>query len=398
MPAVRLVVAAVCVLLASAGARAADPLAQNAALHYWQAVALMPGDRSLDKLTEDEQTRIDEPQTAPIDDVTRSAVKKHTRALVQLHRGAELPNCAWSINNDLSRDCSPLVPHVWKTRDVALAALLRARVRFADGEPLRAVDDLVAVVRLARHLNVNGDRVSMLAGWRLEQRAIDVFAANLWSVTDRGVVREAAAKWAKLPPARPLVEVLAQDRDETVSWLYRHSIRDPDDVPDTEHEPVGRFVTLGFYTGEQTLHEAAAAFCLLFAKHYDRFVALAALPVDKVEKAEKELVASLKTINLMLLVLRPDEQIVRVFTAQLRPAAGNLRFTEAEMQTRRAMLRAALAIAGGGGDRLKEHPDPFGGVPFEVRPVDGGYELKSGLSKVIGRPVVLVLRTSRPQK
>jgi hypothetical protein len=281
---------------------------------------------------------------------------------------------------------------------VALAALLRARVRFADGESLRAVDDLVAVVRLARHLNVNGDRISMLAGWRLEQRALDVFAANLWSVTDRGVVREAAAKWAKLPPARPLIEVLAQDRDETVSWLYRHSVRDPDDVPDTEHEPVGRFVTLGFYTGRQTLHQAAAAFCLLFAKHYDRFVALAVLPIDQVEKAEKELVASLKAINLMLLVLRPDEQIVRAITAQLRPAVVSLRFTEAELQAQRAMLRAALAVAGGGPDRFKEHPDPFGTGPFEVRPVDGGYELKSALGKVIGRPVVLRVRTARPEK
>lgn len=390
----RLIAAVACTLLAATGVRAADPLAQNAALHYWQAVGLMPSPRGLDRLTEDEQKRIDAPQTAPIDDVTRSAVKKHTHALIQFHRGAELPNCAWSINNDLSRDCAPLVPHTSKTRDVAFVALLRARVRFADGEPLKAVDDLIAVVRLARHLNGTGDLISLVIGWGLERAAIDVFAANLWSVTDRGVVREAATRWGKLPPARPLLAVLAQNRDETVSWLYRHSIRNPDDVPDTEHEPVGRFVTLGYYLGTQTLDQAAAEFGRLYAKHFDRFVALAALPVDQVQKAEKELVASLKVINLLL---GPNEQVVRLFVAQLRPSVAALRFTECEMQARRAMLRAALAVAAGGSDRLKENPDLFGNGPFEVRTVEGGYELKSALGKVIGRPVVLAVRHTRPK-
>ena len=81
------------------------------------------------------------------------------------------------------------------------------------------------------------------------------------------------------------------------------------------------------------------------------------------------------------------------------PQAGKLlRWTEAEMQTRRAMLRAALAVAAGGGEKLKANPDPFGDTPFETRPVEGGYEMKSGLGKVIGKPVVLVIRTSKPEK
>jgi hypothetical protein len=396
MPANRFVVAAVCVGLAAAGARAADPLAQNAALHYWQASALMPGVSSLDTLTAGEQKRIDEWGTAPIDDTTRSAVKKHTRALVQFHRGAELPRCAWSIDNDLPRDgIGTLVPHTNQTRNVAFAAMLRARVRFADREPLKAVDDLVAVVRLARHLTLTGDLPAMVTGVNLERRALEVFAANLWSVTDRGVIREAAARWAKVPPPRPLLDVLTQHRDETVASLYHHSTRDPDDVPDTEGPPYGRFVTFGYYRGEQTLEEAAAAFGRLFSKHFGRVVALAALPVDKIEKAEKELVASLKAIDLTVSL---DEQIVKVLAAELRPAVGRLRFTEAEMIARRAMLRAALAVASGGPERLKEHPDPFGSGPPEVRPVEGGYELKSGLSKVIGRPVTLVVRATRPEK
>lgn len=395
MPANRLVVAAVVVLIAAGGARAADPLAQNAALHYWQATALMPGPRGLDKLTDDEQTRIDAPQTAPIDDTTRSAVKKHTRALIQFHRGAELPNCAWSIDNDLSRDCMPLDPHTHKTRDVAFVALLRARVRFADGEPLKAVDDLVAVVRLARHLNGTGDLISMITGWGLERQAIDVFAANLGSVIDRGVVREASARWAKVKPPRPLLDVLTQNRDEFVAWMYNHSIRDPDNVPDTEHEPVGPFLAIGYYLGLQTREQAATRFGRLFAKNYDRAIVVADLPVGEVLKAENEVLDALKVID-------PkgdlDEQIVKAFSRLMLPGTGRLRFSEAEVQARRAMLRAALAIAAGGPDRLKEHPDPFGDGPFEVRPVEGGYELKSGLGKVIGRPVVLIVRHTRSDK
>ena len=357
----------------------------------------MPGFNSpRDKLPDDEQRRIDEWESAPIDDTTRSAVKKHAHALVQLHRGAALPNCAWSVDNDLPRDgIGTLIPHVFKARNVAFVALLRARVRFADSEPLKAVDDLVAVVRLARHLNTNGDLPTMLTGWSLERRAIEVFAANLWSVSDAAVVGEAAAKWEKLPPARPLVDVLAQNHDETATWLFRHSTRDPDDVPDTEHEPVGRFVTLGYYAGEQTLDQAAAGFCFLFGKQLNRASAVAALPVEKVLKAEKELLDSLKRIDP---TGNPDEQIVKVFTALMLPATGQLRFREAEMIARRAMLRAALAVASGGPAKLKDHPDPFGEGPFGTRPVEGGYELKSALGKVIGRPVVLVVRTTRPPR
>lgn len=396
MPATRWVVAVGCVLFAAAGARAADPPARNAALHYWQAFALMPGAGTADRLTDDERNRVEEWETAPIDDVTRSAVKKHADALIQLHRGAELPKCAWSIDSDLPRDgIGTRLPHVHKARELASAALLRARVRFADGEPLRAVDDLVAVVRLCRHLTGTGDMISMLAAWARERKAVEVFAANLWSVADRGLVRDAATKWDSLPPPRPFVEVFARHRDETLAWLYAHSTRDPDDVPDTEHEPVGRFVTLDYYTGGQTLEQAAAAFCVLFRKQLDRAVAVAALPVEKVAQAEKELLQSLAQLDP---AGDPDEQIVKALTRLLLPGVGKMRITEAEMIARRAMLRAALAVAGGSPDRLKEHPDPFGDGPFEVRPVEGGYELKSRLSQVIGRPVTLVVRPTRPAK
>ena len=86
-----------------------------------------------------------------------------------------------------------------------------------------------------------------------------------------------------------------------------------------------------------------------------------------------------------------------MFTGLMLPAVGKLRFTEAETQARRAMLRAALAVAAGGPGRLKDHPDPFGTGPFATRPVDGGYELKSALGEAIGRPVVLTVRTARPE-
>jgi hypothetical protein len=390
------VTAAACALVAAAGARAADPLGQNAALHYWQAFALMPGVSTLDTLADDEKKRVDEWEKAPIDDTTRSAVKKHARALIQFHRGAALSRCAWSIDNDLPRDgVGTLVPHLWKARDLASVAMLRARIRFADGEPLKAVDDLVAVVRLARHLNTNGDPMSVLVGWGRERKAIEVFAANLWSVTDRGVAREAAVRWEKIPPTRPLIDVLAQHRDETVAWMYHHTTRDPNNVPDTEQEPIGTFVTLGYYAGEQTLEQAATAFGRLFVKHFDRAIGVAARPVGEVLKAEKEMLDALKRADPNADL---DEEIVKAVAGLLLPGTGKMRLTETETMAQRAMLRAALAVADGGPDRLKQHADPFGGGPFETRPVEGGYELKSGLGKVIGRPVVLVVRGIRPEK
>ncbi len=40
-------------------------------------------------------------------------------------------------------------------------------------------------------------------------------------------------------------------------------------------------------------------------------------------------------------------------------------------------MRAAITIVQGGAEKAKETRDPFGDGPFEYRPFDGGFELRS---------------------
>src|SRR5262245_26129890 len=98
----RFVASAAVVVLFVSTSRAADvPLAENAALHYWQAIAALP-DR--EKYPDEQKKRFDEWMTCPLDDAARAVVKSHSTTLLQLHRGAALPNCAWGLNNDHPRD------------------------------------------------------------------------------------------------------------------------------------------------------------------------------------------------------------------------------------------------------------------------------------------------------
>ena len=43
------------------------------------------------------------------------------------------------------------------------------------------------------------------------------------------------------------------------------------------------------------------------------------------------------------------------------------------------LLKAAIAVVRGGPEKLEAIKDPFGTGPFEYRPLDKGFELKSKL-------------------
>jgi hypothetical protein len=65
--------------------------------------------------------------------------------------------------------------------------------------------------------------------------------------------------------------------------------------------------------------------------------------------------------------------------AFLIPQIDNLLAKERRSQARVAMLLAAIAVAEGGPNQLKDIDDPFGSGPFEFHKLDKGFELKSQL-------------------
>ena len=77
-------------LLCAGPAAAADDLAANAALKYWQAFSTMP------KL--DEKTQPADVASMPLDDKAKALVASADYSLEQMHYGAALPRCVWAIS------------------------------------------------------------------------------------------------------------------------------------------------------------------------------------------------------------------------------------------------------------------------------------------------------------
>ena len=168
-------------MIASATGTAADP-PRNAALYYWQAFGTMPHFGGLGDHISTKQKRVQEEwETAPLDEVTEAALKDYSASFAYLHRGAACPDCVWASAYDTTRDgIGNLVPHLGKHWQLRSAVLLRARWRFAHGQPDKAVDDLVALVRFGRHLERGSTLIGVLNSAGIERSGGEP-SQNAWA-------------------------------------------------------------------------------------------------------------------------------------------------------------------------------------------------------------------------
>ena len=132
--------AAVC-LLAPALAGAAEP---NAALSYWKAFHFMP------RMNQNEIKVVSEWKTAKLEDLP-PFVEGTPAWLTFLHRGAKIKECNWGQDYD-EDGIHHLLPHLDKGRMMTRLALAKARYRFEQADTEGGVEDVLAVLALARHL------------------------------------------------------------------------------------------------------------------------------------------------------------------------------------------------------------------------------------------------------
>jgi hypothetical protein len=100
-----------------------------------------------------------------------------------------------------------------------------------------------------------------------------------------------------------------------------------------------------------------------YASWAPRFV----LPPEQFEKAYKAEIEEFARAN----------PVIRQFT----PALPRFRWAEANTQTRRALLQAAIAVRLDGPKALNQHLDPYDKNPFSYILVDGGFRLESRLNE-----------------
>ena len=193
----------------------ADPTEQkgwanNAALTYWKAFALLPA------LDDADHKLLTSPTSTPINDRMREIAAKGETSLQLLHKAATIGPCDWG--NDLSEGFDLQLPHLSKARELARFAALRARVRFADKENDDATKDLIASLVLSHHVSSDGILIDLLVEWAIHRLVMETTAANVASLStsQRSALTE---KIAELPEPTPLPSACPPNESWPTSML-----------------------------------------------------------------------------------------------------------------------------------------------------------------------------------
>lgn len=331
----------------------------NAALQYWQAFALMP---SLDK---NQEKRLEDWNKVPLDGATLELIATFEESRLYLLRGAKLRNCDWGL--DYEDGMGLLLPYLAKARDVARLAALHARHEIEQGHVEAGAEDATAILALARHVGSDPIVISILVRYMIEATAIDLVASSLPEL--QTLAPEIVSAYEALPAGATFQSAyLTMEKEHTIRWLVKK-------LRDAEARKKG-------------------AWREVWKNATDRPGGLDAINrVDTIEQAVK-LTEDLLPVcdDLATLVALPGEEFdarypeFKKTTKAAHPLAGyflttpdTILATQRRNQARMELLKAAIAVVRGGSDKLKDIKDPFGAGPFEYRPLDKGFELKSKL-------------------
>jgi hypothetical protein len=360
--------------LAAAAPDTPLPAPDNAALLYWQALAqLPPRDARQEKI-------LAEWQTAPLDADAQKLIESGANCLKYLHHGTKLRRCDWGM--PFEEGMNLIMPHLAKARDLGRLSCLRARHRFQHGDAAGAVEDVDDALVLARHVSAPPIPISMLVSYVIENSAIDAAAANLPGL-DPTALKRLADSLSALPPSAPLRDSVRFEQEFGQRWLVRQvqaaagkpdweqvafrSLFVPDEDP-RQAEEVRAALQAVSGSPQGAIEQLAA-----LGPYYPEAAKLLSLPPEQARAQLAALHEKMKANPFAKLIL---PTYTRVYDAHARTAA------------RAAMLKAAVAIAAGGAEKVKDSRDPYDHGAFEHAALPQGFELKSKLT-VDGKPVTL---------
>lgn len=356
-----LAITTVVLSLAEAGAAGPSDLGANAALKYWQGFATLPtfSDAESQKLHA-------EYLTLPLDAPARKTVAKADYSLKMMHYGAALPHCDWGLVTE--EGVEALLPHAPAARVLSSLAFVRARLRFDDGRPDEAIDDIVSAMTMARHVSIDGSLICVLVGYAIESRANETLALYLPKL-DAASTEQLQTRLDNLPTGgRPADGMKLEEA--TLDWFIGKVNRAAN-----KNELVAILSKLSesgenrdaSAQGRKFLQECGgtAEGVVKFAEEalpcYARAAKMLDLPIDRfVTEWDRQ---------------EAKEASNPVFR-RLFPAVRKVRESQARFDVRQALLRAALDVQLKGPDALKQHPDPLTGQAFEYVEFDGGFELR----------------------
>ena len=366
-------------------------LAENAALQYWKAFAILPelSDKQHEALRKYRKQRA-------IGQSLHEVIKSSDSALHELRKGAKLKDCCWGIS--MEDGPHAMMPHLSKAQQLSRLACLRADWLFEQGKASDAVEDIAAVMTLGRHVTKDGVLVSLFVDYAIQRLAIETAAANLMSL-DANQLQVLARELETLPPQPRFSDAVVAEKEMFVGWAIR-VLSEPDGKnrliaalfgdPDLIEGLDGGSGNPAERRGSdpaQDIRKSSPEELLAAAKQlqgfYDRLAeAVVAMPPDKAKQTVERLMA------------QPGmEGPAREMALRLVPAIGAARRIEAVLQTRLALLEAAIAVRQHGPDVLEkdDYRDPFGAGPFKHAETGNGFQLRSTLTDIQDQPVSLTI-------
>jgi hypothetical protein len=358
-----------CTLVAAQQVAGQSELGANAALQYWQAFAQMPA------LSDEQQKILDEWNTVSLKDpaVEKLAADAH-KSMMYLHRAARLERCDWGLDYD--DGISLLLAHLPKARDLARLAALHARYELGRGNTRALRDDATGMMALARHVGRDPIMICILVRVLIEGMVVDLVAPHVPQL--KAKYADSKAMFEALPPSSSVLDTFDMEREYFLVWIVRK-------IKEEEKRDPGAGLKLW-----NNLLGAEGPEALKRIQSVDQAIKLTEDVIPVYDELKK--VVALPHAEFEARYPSFKQQYLKPETAAafLIPQIDSLLAKERRSQARMAMLLAAIAVAEGGPDQLKNIDDPFGDGPFEYRKLDTGFELKSQL-KYEGQPVTLTV-------
>jgi hypothetical protein len=328
-------------------------LGDNAALRYWQAFEQLPKPSPATSKIFDADWN-----TIPFDAAALKILNDGATPLKLFHRGAKLERCDWGI--DYADGPATLLPQVQKARTLARLACFRARYRMEKGKDDEAVDDLLDVFALARHVGYKSPLISLLVGYALDQVAIETAARHLPKMSAKALDKLVAGL-NKLPAGGSFRDALQADKQFGSVWLKAQLKEGKVDWP-------GIFGKGG--------EEVASLLARFGAKHAVKLLD----DLDSFYEEAGRLSELPRAEFLTKFGELKRKQESNPFARMLFPAVEKVYDADCRVRARRQLFRAAIAIVQGGKEKLMDYPDPFGKGPFEYVELPMGFELRSKLT------------------
>jgi hypothetical protein len=301
-------------------------------------------------------------------------------ALECLHEATSKQHCDWE-NDLLRRGAAADFPHLPKSRDLAQRALFRARYYWQSGQTHQAIEDVRAVLVLARRVGDEGRTglVGLTERYKIEQTVVDIL--RQWVAEGESAQAVDGLCLLALQPEENLPKAgLLLERETIPPWTRR--LVTGSDLTTEEQQWRDQFF------GE-ALRKHGAEWILQRIDetevHYTEVGDLLDLPMDQFVPRFRQYLRKLDGAG------NPFSQVAIVEC----PGIPGAYLQSRNLRTQWTILRAALLVFQRGPNAVEEIRDPYGDGPFQYEPLADGFTIRSALA-IDGKPVELRFARAAP--